>query len=143
MRPILLILLAILCGCATTGSTTSSKKPVPLTREARPRHDQQNWLKEREAINNVVAFVEYAKYASRRPQALRDYALYIRVTYAHVSMGGNDVDAGVRALNYIHKIHLECGGSGKLWKDVLDLSRIMVNDSRGQPIGLEPPLDYK
>ena len=142
MRLILLILLAILCGCATT-STTSSKKPVPLTREARPRHDQQNWLKEREAINNVVAFVEYAKYASRRPQALRDYALYIRVTYAHVSMGGNDVDAGVRALNYIHKIHLECGGSGKLWKDVLDLSRIMVNDSRGQPIGLEPPLDYK
>ena len=142
MRSLLLILLAVLCGCATTGSS-SSKKPTPLTRETHPRHDQQNWLKEREAINNVVAFVEYAKYASRRPQALRDYALYLRTTYAHVSMGGNDVDAGVRALNYIHKIHLDCGGSGKLWKDVLDLSRIMNSDSANQPVGLEPPLDYK
>lgn len=142
MRLLLLILLAVFCGCVTTG-TTSSKKPVPLTRETHPRHDQQNWVKEREAINNVVAYVEYAKYASRRPQALRDYALYIRVTYAHVSMGGNDVDAGVRALNYIHKIHLDCGGSGKLWKDVLDLARIMGNDGGKQTTGLEPPPDYK
>ncbi len=142
MRFLLLILLAVLCGCATQGST-STKRPVPLTRETRPRHDQQNWLKEREAINNVVAFVEYAKYASRRPQALRDYALYIRVTYAHVSMGGNDVDAGVRALNYIHKIHLDCGGSGKLWKDALDLARIMDKDGDKQPTGLEPPPNYK
>ena len=142
MRFLLLILLAVLCGCVTTGSP-STKRPVPLTRETRPRHDQQNWLKEREAINNVVAYVEYAKYASRRPQALRDYALYIRVTYAHVSMGGNDVDAGVRALNYIHKIHLDCGGSGKLWKDALDLARIMDKDGDKQPTGLEPPPDYK
>ena len=142
MRFLLFILLAVLCGCATT-SSTSTKRPVPLTRESRPRHDQQNWLKEREAINNVVAFVEYAKYASRRPQALRDYALYICVTYAHVSMGGNDVDAGVRALNYIHKIHLDCGGSGKLWKDALDLARIMDKDGDKQPTGLEPPPNYK
>ena len=142
MRHLLLLLLAVLCGCVTT-STTPSKKPVRLTHEARPRHDQQNWLNEREAINNVVAFVEYAKYASRRPQALHDYALYVRVTYANVSMGGKDVDAGVRALNYIRKIHLECGGTGKYWKDVLDLSRIMGNSSDKQPNGLEPPSDYK
>ena len=143
MRHFLLILLALLCGCATTKPGTSPKKPVRLTHEARPRHNQQNWLDEREAINNVVAFVEYAKYVSRRPQALRDYALYVRVTYANVSMGGKDVDAGVRALNYIHKIHLDCGGSGKLWKDVLDLSRIMGNGGDKQPNGLEPPPDFK
>ncbi len=143
MRYLFLVLLALLCGCIATRPGTSSKKPVPLTREAHPRHNQKRWLNQREAINNVVAFVEYAKYASRRPQALRDYALYVRVTYADVSMGGNDVDAGVRALNYIRKIHLDCGGSGKLWKDVLDLSRIMGNSSDKQPNGLEPPPDYK
>ncbi len=142
MRPLIIILLAVLCGCATTGSP-AAKKPMPLTREIRPRHDQQNWLNERECIHNVVTFVEYAKYASRRPQTLRDYALYIRATYAHVSMGGNDVDAGVRALNYIHKIHLDCGGPGKLWKDVLELSRIMDRGSNNQAVGLEPPPNYK
>ena len=137
MRYILPIFLALLCGCV------SLPKGEGLTRETHPRHNQKRWLKEREVINNVVAYVEYSKYASRRPQALREYALYIRLSYANVSIGGQDVDAGVRALNYIHKIHAECGGSPKLWNDVLALSRILGEGDERQGTGLEPPPDYK
>ena len=138
MRYMLVVLMVVLCGCITMSGGGDG-----LTRESRPRHNQDRWLNEREVINNVVAYVEYSKYASRRPKVLQEYGLYLRMSYANVSVGGQDIDAGVRALNYIHKIHQECGGSQKFWNDALAMARLMGNGDEKQGTGLEPPPGYK
>lgn len=125
--------------CAAACITVSN-----YTTEYRPRADQKKWPDEKEVINTVVKCVRMADYASLRTRAVREYALALRRWYAHVSMGGKDVDAGVRALNYVHKIHGDAHGGNELWRDALDLSRVHSDPhcDTGVP-GIPPPLDYQ
>ena len=91
-----IVLIALgLAGCFTTGQ---------YTREAFPRADQKNWPDEVEVVDVVVRCVRTAEYTSSHTYAVREYAIFLRQTYGKCSEGGLDVDAGIRALNYIKKI---------------------------------------
>lgn len=139
MRKVLIffaaVLFVLMTGCISSGK---------YTHEHRPRSDQKRWPDEREVINTVVKIVNMSGYASLKPKALMEYALFLRRWYGTVSEGGNDVDAGIRALNYIKKIHNDAYGGGGLWREVLDKAKTEEDDGSGKRMpGLPPPVDYK
>ncbi len=135
MKRTLAILSFLLCGCIASS---------PYTRLAKPRADQKRWIDERAAIDAVIYCINSGKFASRRPMAVRNYASLLRQCYASASLLGQDVDAGVRALNYLHKIHQQSKGDKTLWDDALKLAKVKVNDDSPNHLpGIEPPEDYQ
>lgn len=115
----------------------------PYTNLATPRADQRHWPNERDAIDTIILLNRRARYASSRPAAVKLYATFIRQCYAEASMLGADVDAGVRALNYLHKLHKQTKGKKAFWEDSLRVSKAKLPDtSPGHLPGLEPPEDY-
>ena len=125
-----LICLWVLCGCA---STPRVKKPYV------PHPDQRVWVDEAAVINLVTRLVYDAQFESRRHRAEERYAALLRYWYHRTSQNGLDQDAGVRALNYIRKIHADAGGTRKLWKHVLELAREPVAGQKGMPV----PEDFR
>ncbi|OQC12233.1 MAG: hypothetical protein BWX73_03068 [Lentisphaerae bacterium ADurb.Bin082] len=120
----------LLAACASN--------PKGLTGEHNPRHDQNRWVDENLVINTVVQCVNNADFASRRPAAVKEYATLLRLSYMRVSEGGVDVDAGVRALNFIYKIHRDANGDRKLWQDVVERAKDTTDDA-GRLLGLPIP----
>ena len=131
---ICLLLSGLWSGCQTTAGG--------FTRSRDPRHDQNNWLDERLVINTVVQCVNNADFTSRRPLAIMEYATLLRMCYMTVSEGGVDVDAGVRALNFIHKIHRDARGDKKLWQNAVKKAQDTTAD-HGRLPGLPIPAEYK
>ena len=122
--------------------TACVSNPNALTRAYNPRHDQNRWLDENLVINTVVQCVNNADFASRRPLAVKEYAGLLRLCYMTVSEGGVDVDAGVRALNFIHKIHRDANGDRKLWRDAVEQAK-NTSDDAGRLPGLPIPPDFR
>ena len=122
-----------LAGCMTSGGDK-------YTKEAFPRHDQKFWPDEVEVVDVVVRCVRVAEYTSSHSYAVRDYAIFLRQTYGKCSEGGLDVDAGIRALNYIKKIHSDAKGGRKLWREALELACYEPEDENKRMPGLPPPL---
>lgn len=120
-----------LAGCFTTGQ---------YTREAFPRADQKYWPDEVEVVDVVVRCVRTAEYTSSHTYAVREYAIFLRQTYGKCSEGGLDVDAGIRALNYIKKIHHDAKGGKKLWREAMELACYEHKDENKRMPGLPPPL---
>lgn len=112
-----------------------------LTNAHNPRHDQKRWLDENLVISTVVQCVNNADFASRRPMAVKEYATLLRLSYMRVSEGGVDVDAGVRALNFIYKIHRDANGDRKLWQDAVERAKDTTDDARRLP-GLPIPTKF-
>ncbi len=108
------------------------------TSETVPHLAQKHWVDERDVIITVTQCVPRLKYSSTRDEALERYAKGVRRWYAHASDNGKDVDAGVRALNYVHKIHKDAKGARSLWKKVLKEARALTDAD-----GLPPPEGYK
>ncbi len=137
MKIVFIMLVIVFCGCATTTSSS-------YTKQSKPREDQRRWIDERAVIDSVVYCVNGAKFASSRPAAVKNYASLLRQCYAAASLLGQDVDAGVRALNFIHSIHYQAKGDKTLWNDALELAKVKVSeDSPNYLPGIEPPQDYK
>ena len=88
----------------------------------------------------VVRCVRTAEYTSSHTYAVREYAIFLRQTYGKCSEGGIDVDAGIRALNYIKKIHHDAKGGRKLWREAMELARYEHEDENKRMPGLPPPL---
>jgi len=115
-----LLLTAIAAGLVlTAGCQALRGTPKPYA----PRPDQTEWVDETAVISRVTRLIYEARFDSRRAQAERQYAALIRHWYTRVSRTGEDVDAGRRAVRYIHKIHRDAKGSRDLWKQVLSLAR--------------------
>ena len=75
---------------------------------------------------------------------MRNYASVIRQAYARASLLGQDVDAGVRAMNYIKNVHRQAKGDQALWDDALKTAKQKYDeDSSDYLPGIEPPQDYK
>ncbi|HOG51696.1 MAG TPA: hypothetical protein PKY10_13980 [Lentisphaeria bacterium] len=74
--------------------------------------------------------------------AIKEYATLLRVSYMRVSEGGVDVDAGVRALNFIYKIHRDANGDRKLWHDVVERAKDTTDDA-GRLLGLPIPPEFR
>jgi len=111
--------LAVLVLCLGTGCQALRGAPKPYT----PRPDQKVWVDEPAVINMVTRLVYQSHFDSRQALAERQYAALIRYWYVRVSATGEDPDAGLRAVNFIHKIHLDAKGSRELWERVLSLAR--------------------
>ncbi len=120
----------LLCGCMSSGK---------YTKEAFPRADQKRWPDETEVVDVVVRCVRMAEYTSGRPHAIREYAIFLRSTYSRCSEGGIDIDAGVRALNYIRKIHRDARGGRKLWRQAIELAQYEPENTEKRMPGLPPP----
>lgn len=136
------VLAAMTALAATCLLTACVSNPNALTSANNPRPDQSRWLDENLVINTVVQCVNNADFASRRPQAVKEYAGLLRICYMTVSEGGVDIDAGARALNFIHKIHRDANGDRKLWQDAVERAKDTSNDAGRLP-GLPIPPDFR
>lgn len=116
--------LILLTGIAAMMVLASACRALPGRPKAyTPRPDQTEWVDEAAVISRVTRLIYEARFDSRRAQAERQYAALIRYWYTRVSRTGEDVDAGRRAVHYIHKIHRDAKGSRNLWKQVISLAR--------------------
>ena len=128
----LAVIALLLAGCFTTGG-------AKYTKEDFPRADQKHWPDELQVVDVVVRCVRTAEYTSSRNYAVREYALFLRQTYGKCSEGGLDADAGMRALNYIKKIHNDAKGGKKLWKEAMELACYEPEEEYKRMPGLPPP----
>jgi hypothetical protein len=106
--------LALGAGCALIRPVRGPTVPHP---------GQRVWVDEPAVINLVTRYVYEAHFDSRRAAIEERYARLIRYWYTQASSGGKDLDGGQRAVNFIHKIHLDADGSRQGWKQVLGRAR--------------------
>lgn len=88
-----------------------------------PHPGQEAWVDEPAVMNLVARFVFESHFDRRRALAEQRYAALIRFCYTRASSGGKDLDGGRRAVNFIHKVHHDAGGSRDLWRRVMELAR--------------------
>lgn len=120
----------------------ASCKSPRLSQESRPRADQQNWGDEAVLQTAVRRLLDSSRLASREPGVVGQYAALLRYWYLLASGNGQDVDGGVRMLNFIHQIHLQNGGGKSLWKQAVREAKKTV--ARLDGISLSPiPDEYK
>lgn len=110
---------AMLVLCLGLGCKALRRDPKPYT----PRPDQAVWVDEPAVINLVTRLIYEARFDSRRTLAERQYAALIRHWYTRVSLAGEDLDGGRRAVAFVRKIHRDAKGSKELWKQVLERAR--------------------
>jgi hypothetical protein len=125
------LVVATCAGCRTS----------PYTHAVIPRPDQQRWMDERMVIEQLTECVYNASFASKRDAAILTYANLLRHVYGFASLGNRDIDAGVRALNFVHRVHRQASGSRALWVTVLAEARAPQGTEglRGIPV----PDDYR
>jgi hypothetical protein len=118
MRTLSLPLTVLIAG-ALAGCTLLHSLPHPVV----PRPDQRQWLDEQAVISLVTRYVYECHFDSRRARVERQYASRLQQWYGLASSAGQDLDGGLRAVNFIHKIHRDAKGSRGLWMQVLSLAR--------------------
>jgi len=114
------------------GPSCAVVKPVREPYVPHPR--QRVWVNEAAVINLVTRLVYDANFGSRQEVTETRYAAVLRYWYKRCSVDGEDLDGGLRALNYIRKIHFDAGGDRKLWKRVEDRAREDAPGEDGLPI---------
>ena len=121
----LLSMLVVGLGC-------HSLRPVHQPYVPHPR--QRVWVNEAAVINLVTRLVYDNHFESRQKQTELRYAAVLRYWYKHCSLDGADLDGGIRALNYIRKIHFDAGGDSKLWQRVVERAKKPEPMQDGLPI---------
>lgn len=119
MARVVRLWLPLLLGGALAGCALLRPVPGPTV----PRPNQRQWLDEAAVIDLVTRYVYECRFDSRRAVAERHYATRLRQWYAYASSGGKDADGGQRAVNFVHRVHLDAKGSRELWKRVVELAR--------------------
>lgn len=113
------------------------------TTEHTKRDDQQIWFTHEEeniTFRLVATCIAAAEMATDYQRALRKYAEYLRLCYYNISQDSVDVDAGVRSLNFIKKLHKDADGPDKLWNEAVKLAKSTQDTTLlGKPI----PKDYR
>jgi hypothetical protein len=110
-------------SCLALGTVTGCTLLWPVQGPVVPHANQQQWIDEAAVINMVTRYVYECRFDSRRPLAERQYAARLRQWYDLASSGGKDADGGQRAVNFVHRVHLDAKGSRDLWEHVLSLAR--------------------
>ena len=113
----------------------------PYTRAITPRADQLHWVDERRAIDKIAYFNCCLPFASKREKAQLGYANLLRQAYARASLDGKDVDAGIRVLNFLRRIHRQSGGTRAAWHAVIEKAKA-PRDAPGLK-GIPIPGDYR
>ena len=106
----------------------------PVRKPYVPHPRQRAWVNEAAVINLVTRLVYDARFESRQEVTEMRYATVLRYWYKRCSVDGEDLDGGLRALNYIRKIHFDAGGDRKLWKRVAERAREAAPGEDGLPI---------
>lgn len=134
----LLLALAFCTACRSLSLSGPS-----YTSDSFPRENQQIWFTPDEitsTVRLVASCISASEMITDRPRAVRRYAEYLRLCYHAISLNGADVDAGIRALNFIHKLHRDADGSAKLWQDAVTLAQDTQDDSLP---GIPLPAQYR
>ena len=117
--------LVILFSCLLLASCASLEENGGggLTRAHRRREGQARWVDERSVIESVAMCVTASDMPTGFHASRRKYAEVLRHWYFVASDGYADVDGGIRALNFIKKIHRDAEGGKSLWRDAVKLAR--------------------
>lgn len=132
----------LLCLLGVLLPLLSSCRSSQLTRESRPRAGQLRWGDETVLQTTVRRLLDSSRLASREPGVAAKYADLLRFWYQVASGNGQDVDGGVRMLNYLRQVHFENGGSSKLWKEAVKTAKEAGVGADGLPI-LPIPSEFK
>ena len=120
----------------------SSCRSSQLSRESRPRSGQLHWGDEMVLQSAVRRLLDSSRLASREPGIAKCYADLLRFWYQASSGNGQDVDGGVRMLNYLRQIHFQNGGSRALWKEAVRAAKEAGRSEDGLP-ALPIPSKFK
>ena len=112
------------------------------TEASRPRPGQPYWVDEEVLQASVVRLLEAARLASRGPGIVERYAGILRYWYGVASGNGEDVDGGIRALNYLRAIHFSQQGGKGLWEQTVEAAK-KVDVSREGLSARPIPADYQ
>jgi len=111
------------------------------SKESKPRPGQAFWVDEEMLQVSVVRLLESARLASREPGISEQYAGMLRYWYGIASGNGEDIDGGVRALNYLKMVHFSRQGSKSLWEQALKAAK--STDTSKEGLSARPiPADY-
>ncbi len=126
-----LLVLPVFCSCRSS-----------LSREARPRAGQSHWGDEAVLEATVSRLLDSSRLASRAQGVASRYADFLRYWYQTASLKGQDMDGGVRMLNFVRQIHFQNGGGKSLWKQAVRLAKEAGVGEDGLPV---PPIpsEYK
>ena len=109
-----------------------------LTSDYTPREGQAVWFTDDDLAvmaRRIAACISASEMVTDYQRAKHVYAEYLRVTYETISEKGADVDAGVRALNLIKRLHKQADGSSRLWEEALELAKKTDDESlKGLPV---------
>ncbi len=102
---------------------TACRGGSAYTRESRPRAEQPHWVDEEVLQISVFRLLEGARLASRSPGIVDRYAGILRYWYGVASGNGEDVDGGIRALNYLKAVHFSQQGGKELWESAISAAK--------------------
>ena len=109
-----------------------------LTSDYKPREGQAVWFTEEDLTvmaRRIAACISASEMVTDYQRAKRVYAEYLRLTYETISQKGEDMDAGVRALNLIKRLHHQADGTDRLWKEAVELAKSTDDASlKGMPL---------
>ncbi|MBN2448788.1 MAG: hypothetical protein JXR77_00280 [Lentisphaeria bacterium] len=106
----------------------------PVRQPYTPHAQQREWVDEVAVINVVTRLTMDAGFASRRALAEERYAALLRYWYKRTSLAGRDLEGGIRALNFIRKVHFDAKGDRKLWNRAVELAREPLPGQDGIPL---------
>ena len=129
---------AIFCTTLLLSSCALLAPREKLTDAYTPREGQTVWFTDDDLTvmaRRIAACISASEMVTDYQRAKHVYAEYLRVTYETISDKGADVDGGVRALNFIKRLHKQADGSSRLWKEALELAKKTDDESlKGLPI---------
>lgn len=135
-------LAAILCTTLLVSSCALLSPREKLTSDYTPREGQAVWFTDNDLTvmaRRIASCISASEMVTDYQRAKHVYAEYMRLTYETISEKGADVDGGVRALNFIKRLHKQADGSSRLWKESVELAKKTDDESlKGLPI----PPDY-
>ncbi len=129
------ILLCVLCGCATSEQGRSARHH-PRRDFTRPRPGQERWIAFEEAAPVLKDFVERYKMSTQRRQVTNELTSYLRLTYGRVSINGEDVEGGTRALDFLGELLQALRGERALWQDAVQAAK--HPDAKSVGLAAEP-----
>ncbi len=132
----------LLCFLSFLLPLLSSCRSSQLRQQSSPRPGQLNWGDEAVLQGAVRRLLDSSRLASREPGVAGRYADLLRHWYQAASGNGQDVDSGVRMLNYLRNIHLQYGGEKSLWEQAVQLARQAGISPEGMPVP-PIPLEFK
>lgn len=113
-------------GCLLLVSCASLEEGVGrgggFTRSYQRRDGQARWVDEKSVIHSVAMCVTASEMSTGFHTSRRKYAEVMRHWYWVASSENTDVDGGIRALNFIKKIHRDAEGGKSLWRDAVKLA---------------------